>query len=96
MIISINNTQLKVMRKFIRHARVTLSQSEEATRKKHEAYDPVRGSPSFETYNSWRDARTAHDRFKFDADELLVRVGDRIDDLQRLLRSANNAAGAVR
>ena len=82
MIISINNTQLKVMRKFIRHARTILSRKEEGTGKKYPWY-------------SRRQASSDHNSFKFEADELLVRVGDRIDDLQRLLRSANNAAGAV-
>ena len=82
MIISINNTQLKVMRKFIRHARTILSRKEEGTVKKYPWYNR-------------RQASSDHSSFKFEADELLVRVGDRIDDLQRLLRSANNAAGAV-
>ena len=92
MIISINTTQHKVIKKFIRHARVALSNWAKTVENGKKRTAKSSSQLSEEDHER---SRIVHDTFKFEADELLARVGDRIDDLQRLLKTAKNAAASV-
>ncbi|KAI1343545.1 hypothetical protein F5Y15DRAFT_427914 [Xylariaceae sp. FL0016] len=93
--ISIFTTQQTLFKRFIRQAKSVLDPRGLKTGPGRATNPPLDGRPpADDTYDS--EASDNYHRFQASAEELLVKVSDRIDYLQMLLKSASAAADVVK